>query len=652
MGDSSIYNVEASEMLAKRASVLPISEAVPIYEQLVSTFPTSAKFWIQYVEASMAANNIDATKKIFGRCLLNCPQVPLWIRYISFIKKANEKRGGEGLEETRKAFEFMLNYVGNDIQSGALWIEYISFLRSLPMDELQRSVLMRKAYQEAVVLPTHQIEQIWKNYRDFENAVGKKVATEMISQFQPKHNSAKAVYRLRKSHADDIDWNMLAVPPTGSDKEEKQYKAWKLLIAFEKENPQNIDAVSVNKRITLSYEQCLMHLYHYPDIWYDYATWQAKTGSVEAAIKVYQRGLKAVPNSDVLRYAYAEFEESRGEIQSAKKIYESVLGNGSLEQIQLLRFIRRNEGSEAARSHFLSIYKSPNCSYQVYAAYAMIVFCLDKDSKNARKVFEEGMKKFMNEPKYILEYLDFLCRLNDDVNARALFERALSSLPPENSEEVWNRYIKFEQMYGDLSSNLKIEKRRKEAFSKRDEEKTVLSESSMYDFVSRYSFMDLCPCSSKDLDFLARQDSLVKSISTQKAERPTLPDAVIIPANLPNVDILKSIPGNLVHFITQLPAIKGQPPNVDTVLSMLLHSNIPIGQTSGSSSDNSNSSNSGKRKYSEWNEGQTSTAQNRVAPTDAFQLRQIQKARRLNTSQSGSAGSGGSTISGEKSGSM
>lgn len=33
-------------------------------------------------------------------------------------------------------------------------------------------------------------------------------------------------------------------------------------------------------------------------------------------------------------------------------------------------------------------------------------------------------------------YADFLSRLNDDRNVRALFERALSSLPPEESVEV------------------------------------------------------------------------------------------------------------------------------------------------------------------------------------------------------------------------
>lgn len=37
---------------------------------------------------------------------------------------------------------------------------------------------------------------------------------------------------------------------------------------------------------------------------------------------------------------------------------------------------------------------------------------------------------------YCCRYADFLTRLNDDRNIRALFERALSSLPSEESVEV------------------------------------------------------------------------------------------------------------------------------------------------------------------------------------------------------------------------
>jgi hypothetical protein len=37
-----------------------------------------AKYWKQYVEAYIAANNDEATKQIFSRCLLNCLHINLW----------------------------------------------------------------------------------------------------------------------------------------------------------------------------------------------------------------------------------------------------------------------------------------------------------------------------------------------------------------------------------------------------------------------------------------------------------------------------------------------------------------------------------------------------------------------------------------------
>ncbi|XP_027112409.1 cleavage stimulation factor subunit 77-like [Coffea arabica] len=634
------YNVEAAELLANQASHLPISEAVPVYEQLLANFPTAAKYWKQYVEAHMAVNNDDAVKHIFSRCLLNCLHIPLWRCYIRFIRKVNDKKGIEGQEETRKAFDFMLNYVGADIASGPVWMEHTAFLKSLPTqnlaEETQRMTSVRKAYQKAIITPTHHIEQLWREYENFENSVSRALAKGLLSEYQPKYNSARAVYRERKKFADEIDWNMLAVPPSGTSKEEMQWIAWKRFLAFEKGNPQRIDSASANKRIAFTYEQCLMYLYHYPDIWYDYATWHAKSGSVDSAIKIFQRALKALPDSEMLKYVYAELEESRGSIQASKKVYESLLGDDgnatALSHIQFIRFLRRTEGVEAARKYFMDARKSPNCTYHVYVAYAMMAFCLDKDAKFAHNVFEAGLKRFMHEPSYILEYADFLSRLNDDRNIRALFERALSSLPPEESVEIWKRFTQFEQTYGDLSSILKVEQRRKEALSRAGDEGESALDSSLQDVISRYSFMDLWPCSSKDMDHLTRQEWLSKNIS-KKIEKPTpangvssvdksssavsttsnsvkvvYPDTskmvvydprqkigltgplqpgvpVALPPNdtmgaagAPNVlkDILKTLPPALATFVANLPAVEGPSPDVDFVLAICLQSNIPL----------------------------------------------------------------------------
>ncbi|KAI3887204.1 hypothetical protein MKW92_053678 [Papaver armeniacum] len=711
------YNVEASEILANQALRLPLTEAAPIYEQLLSTFPTAAKYWKQYVEAYMIANNDAAAKQAFGRCLLDNRQIALWRCYIRLIRRLNDKKGAQGQEETKNAFEFMLNYVGSDIASGLVWIEYITFLKSLPaadpQEESQRMASIRKVYQKAIVTPTHHLEQLWKDYGNFENSVSRALAKGLVSEYQPKFNSARAVYRERKKLVDGIDWNMLAVPPTGSDKEEQQCMAWKKFLAFEKGNPQRIDSEASKSRVILSYEQSLMYLYYYPDIWYDYATWHADNGSMDLAVKVYQKALKVLPDSELLKYAYAELEESRGEIQPAKKIYESLLGDGvnasALAHIQFIRFLRRTEGIEAARKYFVDARNYQNCTYHVFVAYAMMAFCQDKDPKLAHNVFEAGMQRFMHEPDYILEYADFLCRLNDDKNVRALFERALSSLPPEKSVEVWKRYTQFEQTYGNLASILKVEQRRKEALSRIGEDGSSAFAGSLHDVVSRYSFMGLSPCSSKDLDYLARQDLLVKNIN-KKAEKSVLPngvnnaktsattakDAALLPNTTESPatsnsllpapaapliggtgttkslnEILGVLSPALAGFVRNLPSVDGPAPDVDIVLSILLQSNLPPVHTgklapgpimNDPSGANKSRANPGgvpvkltkqihpgvKRKEMDRQQNDETPVQSQPVPTDLFKIRQMKKARGATSSQTGSAsGSSGSSFSGE-----
>lgn len=42
-------------------------------------------------------------------------------------------------------------------------------------EESQRMTAVRKVYQKAIVTPTHHIEQIWKDYENFENSVSRQL---------------------------------------------------------------------------------------------------------------------------------------------------------------------------------------------------------------------------------------------------------------------------------------------------------------------------------------------------------------------------------------------------------------------------------------------------------------------------------------------
>lgn len=64
-----------------------------------TTFPSPC-FYFSLLLCVTYFENIHMFMLAYRRC------------YIRFIRKVNEKKGVEGQEETRKAFDFMLSHVG------------------------------------------------------------------------------------------------------------------------------------------------------------------------------------------------------------------------------------------------------------------------------------------------------------------------------------------------------------------------------------------------------------------------------------------------------------------------------------------------------------------------------------------------------------
>ncbi len=75
--------------------------------------------------------------------------------------------------------------------------------------------------------------------------------------------------------------NVLAAPPSNKKKDYHQQKLWSRLVAFEKSNPLKLEADSLLARVELVYSQCLLCLRHYPEVWYEYATWHAENDRQE-----------------------------------------------------------------------------------------------------------------------------------------------------------------------------------------------------------------------------------------------------------------------------------------------------------------------------------------------------------------------------------
>lgn len=104
-----------------------------------------------------------------------------------------------------------------------------------------------------------------------------------------------------------------------------------------------------------------------------------------------------------------------------------------------------------------------------------------KDVQISSRIYEFALKSF-TEPNDIkdicLAYLDFLISTNDDtstpkiqllltfhLDARALFERIIATLPKEHTNAIWNKMMHYEIMFGEQSVIDKLESRKHEECS-------------------------------------------------------------------------------------------------------------------------------------------------------------------------------------------
>lgn len=124
-----------------------------------------------------------------------------------------------------------------------------------------------------------------------------------------------------------------------------------------------------------------------------------------------------------------------------------------------MKFARRAEGIKSARAIFKKAREDVRSKYHVYVSAALMEYYCSKDKNIAFRIFELGLKKYCDNPQYILSYIDYLSHLNgnlsiyfdncvfylymydgiyfpEDNNTRVLFERVLSNTSLEADKSV------------------------------------------------------------------------------------------------------------------------------------------------------------------------------------------------------------------------
>ncbi len=157
----------------------------------------------------------------------------------------------------------------------------------------------------------------------------------------------------------------------------------------------------------------------------------------------------------------------------------------TLTYTQYMNFARRTEGINGARAVFTRARKSPHVTYHVFVAAARMEMVCKKEPVVAGKIYELGMARFADDVRYVLEYLGHLIALDDDQNARALFERSILTVAqPLN---IWTAYLDYLFKYGETATIRALARRFQEAFPG----SPVATEAML--FSRQHAQDDLCP---------------------------------------------------------------------------------------------------------------------------------------------------------------
>ncbi|KAK7438024.1 mRNA 3'-end-processing protein rna14 [Stygiomarasmius scandens] len=192
------------------------------------------------------------------------------------------------------------------------------------------------------------------------------------------------------------------------------------------------------------------------------------------------------------------------ELKEKKKEY-------GLVWIMYMRFGRRAEGVKSSRAIFGKARRGKYIPWEIFEAAALMEYHCSGEKDVATRIFDLGMNVHSKEKDFVLRYLGFLISLNDESNARALFERVITTFPPEQSRALWERWSRYEYQYGDFEAAQKLEKRMMEIFP---------NDPPIKRFAQRYTYLNIDAIASRDIGVaMAKKESQLAHQKERERER-------------------------------------------------------------------------------------------------------------------------------------
>ncbi|KJZ77146.1 mRNA 3'-end-processing protein RNA14 [Hirsutella minnesotensis 3608] len=327
------------------------------YNRFVEVFPQAADIWVEWVEMELGLDNFVEAERLFGRSLMSVLNVKLWTVYLNYIRRRNDLTNdpsGQARRTVAQAYDFVIDNIGVDRDSGNIWQDYINFVKSGPgqvggtgWQDQQKMDQLRKAYQRAITVPMLTVNNMWREYDQFEMGLNKVTGRKFIQERSPGYMSAKSanialdnmMRNLRRT-------NIPRLPPApgfdGDEESRSQLEQWKRWIAWEKEDPlvlKDDEPQVFKQRVLYCFKQALMALRFWPEIWVDAATWCLENDVRDAESKpvgteMLLQGIAANPESVLLAFKqadhievnYPEKEGNKAEYAKAvRQPYDAVL---------------------------------------------------------------------------------------------------------------------------------------------------------------------------------------------------------------------------------------------------------------------------------------------------------------------------------------
>ncbi|KAJ7165605.1 Suf-domain-containing protein [Mycena crocata] len=478
------------------------SEAEALLNKFLRTSPSVDlwKYYLGYVRrVNTGPSTRDTVRKAYEFALQHvgqdrdCGQI--WAEYIKFLNGAETNstwETGQKMDALRKVYHRAVQIPLNNVEE--LWSELEAFETGL-------SKLTAKKFMSDLSPAYMQARTVLRQLSVHLQGLGNGNSSPDNKLFLP-------------------------APATFSPQERTLVGRWKTYLKWEEGNPLEIeekDRPVFISRVQMVYRKAMIRMRYYPEIWFMAFSWSASVGKNDEALSILKAGLEANPDSFALNYAYAEhlekaeLKKDERDFTEVHNVYDRFFGvlranlarlsvvpepetpaqeptadaNGaeatssdtppanpnqdelserkkqySNAWINYMRFARRAQGHKACRDAFGKARKDPFVGWEVYEAAALTEYrCNMDDGRSvAARIFETGMKKFGNDVAYVLSHLSFLLTVNDENNARALFERVIGTFPPAEAKPIWERWSRSQYQYDDLEAVLELERRMAEVY--------------------------------------------------------------------------------------------------------------------------------------------------------------------------------------------